>query len=126
MHAPLHVFLEEEFLLLLLFSLVLPVAIYAFLFRRASISRYSVIGFAVALIAMAGIDVYLLQTLAELSKQTPSALDDRLFTSAISVAMYVLPAVFAGIGVNLLSHLLIDHLHRAESRHDREERQRPS
>lgn len=122
MQAPLHVFLEAEFLVLVLCSLVLPGAIYWFLFRRDSISRLSVLGFAVVLIVLAGIDVYLLQALAGISDRTPSVLDDRLFLSSISVALYILPAVFAGIGVNLLSHLLVDHLHRAESRHDREAR----
>ena len=79
-------------------------------------------GFAAVLIVMAGIDVYLLQALADLSRSTPNTLDDRLFLSGISIALYLLPAVFAGIGINLLSHILIDHLHRAEARHDREER----
>ena len=122
MNTPSHVFLEQEFLALVTFSLILPVAIYWFLFKRASISRFAVMGFAAVLIVMAGIDVYLLQALADLSRSTPNTLDDRLFLSGISIALYLLPAVFAGIGINLLSHILIDHLHRAEARHDREER----
>jgi uncharacterized metal-binding protein len=122
MHAPNHVFLELEFFALVVFSFVLPVGIYWFLFKRASISRYAVMGLATLLITIAGIDVFLLQTLAELSKATSNSLDDRIFASELSIALYLLPAVFAGIGVNLLSHVLIDHLHRAESRHDRQER----
>lgn len=124
MNAPGHVFLEFEFIALVLFSLVLPVAIYFFLFRRASISRCGVMALALALIGIAGVDVYLLQVLADISHSTPSLLDDRLFSSEVSIALYLLPAVFAGLGVNLLSHLLIDHLHRAETRHDREELRR--
>jgi hypothetical protein len=122
MNPPLHVFLELEFLGLVLFSLILPTALYWFLFQRQSISRYSVIALAVLLILMAGIDVVLLQTLAEQSRATPSTLDDKIFTSAMAVALYLFPAIYAGIGVNLLSHILIDHLHRAESRHDKDER----
>ena len=118
---PEHIFLETEFFALIFFSLILPIGIYSFLFRRPMISRVAVIGFAVLLIGMSGIDVYLLQVLSDLSKRTPTMLDDRLFTSGVSIALYILPAVFAGIGVNLLSHVLIDHLHRAESRFEKSE-----
>jgi hypothetical protein len=117
-----HIFLEVEFFALIALSLIVPVAIYWFLLRRESISRLSVIGLSLTLIAISGVDVYLLQTLSDMSKATPSVLDDQLFTSGLSIALYILPAVFAGLGVNLLSHVLIDHLHRAESRHDREAR----
>jgi hypothetical protein len=120
---PNHVFLELKFFALVLFSLVLPTLLYVFLYRRRSISRVAVILFAVALIAIAGIDVALLRALAELARSTPGTFDDWVFSSEISAALYVMPAVFAGIGVNLLSHVLIDHLHHAESRHDREGRQ---
>ena len=124
MNTPNHVFLEIEFLALVLFSIVLPIGIYWFLYQRASIARLSVIGFSVLLIAISGIDVFLLQTIAELSKLTTDNFDNRIFASELSIALYLLPAVFAGIAVNLLSHVLIDHLHRAESRHDREEQKR--
>jgi hypothetical protein len=121
-----HVFLETEFFALIAFSLILPAGIYVFLLRLTSISRLAVIGLAIVLVALAGIDVYLLQTLGDMAKATPNTIDDRLFTSGLSIALYLLPAVFAGLGVNLLSHVLIDHLHRAESRHDRDERERTS
>jgi uncharacterized metal-binding protein len=111
-----------EFFALIAFSLIFPCAIYWFLLKRTSISRYSVIGLAILLIAMAGIDVYLLQTLSDMTKATPSKFDDQLFASGLSIALYILPAVFAGLGVNLLSHVLIDHLHKAETRHAREAR----
>ena len=124
MVAPNHVFLEIEFFLLVAFSFVLPVAIYGFLLKRASISRYAVIALTIVLIAIAGIDLYLLQFLADAAKRTPSAVDDWLFLSQFSIALYLIPAVFAGLGVNLLSHILIDHLHRAESRYDRASRER--
>lgn len=119
-NLPQHAFFESEFLALVVFSLILPVAIYGFLFKRASISRHSVIALSVTLIILAGIDVCLLQRLSDLSKTSPSMANDSLFTSGLSIALYLLPAVFAGIGINLLSHILIDHLHRAESRHEKE------
>lgn len=78
--------------------------------------------FALLLVGLAGLDVFLLQMLADLSKQTPGTLDNLVFASGISLALYGLPAVFGGIGVNLLSHTLIDHLHRAESQFDRSAR----
>lgn len=119
MTAPQHVFLELEFFLLIIFSLILPVGIYWFLLRRFSISRFSVVAIAIVLIMISGIDVYLLQVLSTISRATTSSIDDQLFASELSVALYLLPAVFAGVAINLLSHVLIDHLHRAESRHDR-------
>lgn len=79
----------------------LPVGIYWFLFQRAAISRFAVLGPALALIAMAGVDVLLLQSLADISKKTPSVWDDTLFFSGVSVALYLLPVVLAGIGVNI-------------------------
>ena len=88
MVAPNHVFLEIEFFLLVAFSFVLPVAIYGFLLKRASISRYAVIALAIVLIAIAGIDLYLLQFLADAAKRTPSAVrDDWLFLSQFSIAL---------------------------------------
>jgi hypothetical protein len=45
-----------------------------------------------------------------------------IFSSELSMALYLLPAVFAGIGVNLLSHVLIGHLNEAEQKFDQEHR----
>lgn len=120
MQVPEHVLLESEFFLLIILSLVAPVVIFIYLYRRTAISRFSVIAYAWGLIAIAAIDFYLLQSLAEQAKATVSGVDDGLFSSGLSVALYVLPAVFAGIGVNLLSHILIDHLHKAEARYSHE------
>ena len=122
MPLPDHVFLEGEFIALVFSSVVIPAGTYSFLYTRKSISRLSVICFALLLVGLAGLDVFLLQMLADLSKQTPGTLDNLVFASGISLALYGLPAVFGGIGVNLLSHTLIDHLHRAESQFDRSAR----
>lgn len=112
------VFLKIEFFLLVIFSLVLPVAIYTFLLLRNAISRRTVFALALLLIALSGIDLVLLRRLQEMALQSLSTLDDSIFVSELSLALYLLPAVFAGIGTNLLSHALIAHLTEAERRSD--------
>ena len=114
------VFVELRFWLLVVFSLVLPAGIYAALLRTRAISRLAVLGFGIALVLIAGVDVYLLQSMAALARQTLSAADDAVFASEVSIALYVLPAVFGGIGVNLISHVLLHHLTEAEPRFERE------
>ena len=114
------VFFEFRFWLLVAFSLVLPVAIYVVLLATRSISRPAVLAFGVVLVLMAGVDVYLLQTLKSLAHASPALADDSLFNTYMSTALYVLPAVFGGIGVNLISHVLLRHLAEAEERFDRE------
>ena len=114
------VFVELRFWLLVVFSLVVPAGIYVALLATRSISRLAVLWFGVALVLIAGVDVYLLQTLAALAHTTTSLTDDIVFTSELTVALYVLPLVFGGIGVNLISHVLLRHLTEAERRFDRE------
>ena len=114
------VFVELRFWLLVVFSRVLPVGIYALLLVTQSISRLSVMGFGIALVLIAGVDVYLLQTLASVAKNSPSLADDAVFVSELSLALYLLPVVYGGIGVNLISHVLLRHLTEAEKRFDRE------
>lgn len=89
---------------------------------RRAISRKVVLLFGVILITISGINVVLLQSLSERAPKTPSLFDDRVFTSELSVALYLLPIIFAGIGVNILSHILISHLSDAERQFDREHR----
>ena len=116
----LSVFVEVRFWLLVIFSLVLPAGIYGVLLRSRSISSLAVLVFGVALVLIAGVDVYLLQSLSSLAKTSPSLADDALFVSELSIALYVLPVVFGGIGVNLISHVLLRHLTEAEKRCERE------
>lgn len=78
--------------------------------------------FAVTLVVISGINVFLLQRLAEMAKLSPSLLDNKFFASEISVALYLLPAIFAGIGVNMMPHILMSHLVEAEKRFDCEHR----
>ncbi|MDP3230669.1 MAG: hypothetical protein Q8N13_22210 [Acidovorax sp.] len=114
------VFVELRFWLLVAFSLVLPAGIYGLLLVTRSISRTAVLGFGIALVLIAGVDLYLLQSLATVAKNTPSLADDAVFISELSIALYILPVVFGGIGVNLISHVLLRHLTEAEKRFDRE------
>lgn len=116
----LSVFVELRFWVLIVFSVVLPAGIYAALLRTRAISRMAVLGFGVALVLIAGVDVYLLQSLTSVAKITPSLADDAVFRSELSIALYVLPVVFGGIGVNLISHILLQHLSEAETQFDKE------
>lgn len=116
----LSVFVELRFWVLVVFSVVLPAGIYGLLLATRSISRVAVLGFGVALVLISGVDVYLLQSLAAVAKSTPSLADDAVFISELSIALYILPVLFGGIGVNLISHVLLRHLTEAEKRFDRE------
>jgi hypothetical protein len=113
-------FAEIEFSLLIIFSIILPVGIYSYMMWKKAISRRSVLGFGVLLIAIAGISIYLLQRLNVIAKTSPSLLDDRIFASEVSIALYLLPLLFAGIGINLISDTLIRHLDDAERKYDQE------
>lgn len=119
---PISAFLELEFLLLVFFSLVTPLAVYAYLYRKKSIARVTVLSFSVCLILMSGLDLALLSRLREVALHSISSLDDAIFVGELRLALYLLPAVFAGTGINLLSHSLIAHLTKAETRHDAEQR----
>ena len=112
------VIVKLEFFLWVLFSIVLPVGIYGYMLWKKIISRMSVLAFGVSLILISGVTVYLLQRLNELVKLSPALFDDRIFASETSVALYLLPVIFAGIGVNVISHVLISHLIGAERAFD--------
>ena len=99
----LSVFMAVRFWLLVVFSVVLP----------------AVLGFGIALVLISGVDVYLLQSLAALAKATLSVVDDGVFLSELSIALYALPLMLGGIGVNLISHVLLRHLEHAEKRFER-------
>lgn len=113
-------FVEAKFWLLVSISVLLPVVIYGVMLAKRAISRRTVLLFGVLLVFFAGVDVYFLQILASSSRETPSVLDDAIFNSELSVALYLLPALFAGVGINVISHILISHLSEAEARFKRE------
>ena len=110
------VFVEVQFWLLVLFSIVVPVLIYAGLLKRRNISRNTVLVFGMVLLLISGVDIYLLQVLSKMAKTSVSHWDNSVFLSELSMALYLLPLTYGGIGVNLISHVLIRHLSRAERR----------
>jgi len=113
------VFLEKEFVLLVAFSLLFPALIYGSMWVGRAISRSTVLVFGLLLIALSGLDIYLLQSLDNMAKLSSSAFDDKIFSSEISIALYLLPAFFAGTGINVASHILINHLIEAEKNFDK-------
>ena len=122
MHHGTSVFLEARFWFLMLGSVVLPFGIYAVLMLKRAISRSTVLLLGFALISIAGFDVYVLQKLSQAAMRSSSPLDDALFASEVSVALYLLPALFAGLGINVISHVLTRHLDAAERRFAEEQR----
>ena len=110
------VFVEIQFWLLVLFSIIVPVAIYYGLLKRRNISRNTVLLFGVVLLLISGVDIYLLQVLSKMAKTSLSHWDNSVFLSELSIALYLLPITYGGIGVNLISHVLIRHSSRAERR----------
>jgi hypothetical protein len=110
------VFVELQFWLLVLFSIVVPGIIVWICLTVAEVSRNTVLVLGVILTGIAGFDFYLLQALARMARVTPSLTDDRIFDSEITLGLYILPALLAGIGINLTSHVLIQHLTDAQKR----------
>src|SRR3984957_5982150 len=116
------VFVELKFWLLVLFSLVAPVImVWVCLTVRAG-SRQTVLVIGLLLVGIAGYDFFLLQVLARAALKAPSLADDALFDSEITVGLYVLPALLAAIGINVPSHVLIQHLTDAQRRFAQTER----
>ena len=111
-------FFRLEFFLLLMFSFLIPSAIYLTMMIKHSISRMAVLLFGVTLLLLAGVDVVLLHHLENETRHTAILFEDKIFTSELSLALYLLPLVSAGIGINIVSHLLIRHLTEAERNFD--------
>jgi hypothetical protein len=108
------VFVELKFWMLVCLSLLSPAMIYWFLLRKQAIMRSTVALLGLCLVAIAAFDIYLLQGLALVARHALPGLDDAVFASEVSVALYALPICFGGIGVNVISHVLISHLAEAE------------
>lgn len=114
------VFAELSFWIMVVVSVVLPFSIYGALLAKQAISRAAVLALGFTLVAIAGVDVYFLRHWAALAASTPSAADDALFVSEVSFALYLFPLMFGGIGVNVISHILVRHLVGAERRFARD------
>ncbi|WP_431274601.1 hypothetical protein ACQ858_21765 [Variovorax ureilyticus] len=120
MHVSYSVFTETRFWVMVAVSVVLPFSIYGVLIAKRAISRFTVLVLGFTLVAIAGIDVFFLQRLATLANATPSLADNVFFVSEVRVALYLLPALFAGLGINVISHVLTTHLTAAEKRFNEE------
>ena len=112
------IFLQLEFFLLVAFSVVVPAVIFRVMLVKRTISRTAVLLLGLVLIAVAGIDVTLLRLLATKAAIAGTMINYNVFASEVSLGLYLLPALFAGIGINLVSHVLIHHLGSAERRFD--------
>lgn len=114
------VFLQLEFYLLILFSLIFPAGIFGIMLIKKALSRTMVFLFGVSLVLMAGVDIILLRKLDLLASNALSGSQDKFFNSEMSVSLYLLPACLAGVGVNIISHILIRRLQEAEDQFDRD------
>jgi hypothetical protein len=110
------VFVEFQFWLLVLFSFVVPGIIVWVCLTVRAVSRNTVLALGLLLVVIAGFDFYLLQALARMARLTPSLADDAVFDSEVTVGLYVLPALLAGVGINVTSHVLVQHLTDAQKR----------
>ena len=110
------VFVEFQFWLLVVFSFVVPGIIVWLCLTVRAVSRNTVLALGLLLVAVAGFDFYLLQALARMARLTPSLADDAIFDSEVTVGLYVLPALLAGVGINVTSHVLVQHLTDAQKR----------
>lgn len=110
------VFTQLRFWALVLFSVVLPAAIFVTLFVRREFSKAAVLVFGLLLIVLAGVDLLLLHALSVAARATPSLADDVVFASELSIALYILPAAFGTFGVNMVSHVLMHYLKQKEQR----------
>jgi glucan phosphoethanolaminetransferase (alkaline phosphatase superfamily) len=118
--APSSLYLESEFWILVVASMLAPVCVFTWLVRKRKISRLTVTMIAIALLMLSGIDAIALQRLSAKAKATPGLGDDRVFASEFSLALYLVPLITAGLGINLLSHVLNRHLIIAELEYDLE------
>ena len=64
------IFIEGDFFALIIFSILLPMGIYIYMIWKKSISRTTVLLLGIILIAISGIDVFLLQRLPAMAKTT--------------------------------------------------------
>lgn len=103
-------FLELEFWALLLCSTFLPAVLLIWMTWKRVLSKYIIISIGFFLIFLAGIDAFLLGLLSVEAEATKSILDDKIFHSELSIALYIVPLVLAKIGVSLITHVLCNHI----------------
>jgi hypothetical protein len=110
------VFTQVRFWVLVLCSLVCPAAIFVTLFVRREFSKKAVLAFGLLLILLAGVDIFVLRALSLEAQATPSLADDIVFSSELSIALYIIPAAFGTFGLNMVSHVLMHYLKQKEAR----------
>ncbi len=104
------IYLEYEFWGLLACTIILPAGIILWLMWKRTFRRTTLSMVGILLVILSGLDAIFLQRLQTKAKATLDLLDDRIFVSEISIALYIIPLILAGIGVNLASHVLVEHL----------------
>jgi hypothetical protein len=104
------IYFEGEFWSLVVTALLLPGGIFSWLIRKRRVSWKVATVLSIILIVLGGIVAVLLQMLATRVKATPEIGDDMIFASEFSIALYILPLLLAGIGMNLLTRVLNDHV----------------
>ncbi|MGJ7501947.1 hypothetical protein ACSFBF_16445 [Variovorax sp. ZT5P49] len=112
------IFTQVRFWVLVLCSLVCPAAIFVTLFVRREFSKKAVLAFGLLLIVLAGVDIFVLRALSLKVQATPSLADDIVFSSELSIALYIIPAAFGTFGLNMVSHVLMHYLKQKEARFD--------
>jgi hypothetical protein len=70
----------------------------------------------ITLVAIAGFDVIFLHHTAVAARAALSPAQDIVFGSEISFALYLFPLMFGGIGVNIVSHVMVSRLISADQR----------
>jgi hypothetical protein len=113
------IYLEFEFWGLVGLSLLIPIGVFVWLIRKRKISRIAVSAVGASLVLMSGADFILLQRLAAKARMTPALWDDTVFVE-YSLAFYLLPLIMAGMGINLMSHILHEHVIIAELEYEKE------
>lgn len=102
--------MQLEFWGVLACSVILPACVFTWMTWKRSLSRVVITLIGFVLVGIAGADAIFLRLLSSKAKATSHILDDKLFASEISIALYIIPLVLAGIGVNLASHVLCNHI----------------
>ncbi|HYP84487.1 MAG TPA: hypothetical protein VES41_14085 [Variovorax sp.] len=110
------VFVEMRFWALIFMTVVVPLALYLLLRHRRAVSRVTVLMLGLALVAIAAVDVWLLHGLQNAAVHNASKLDDFL-DSEVTVGLYLIPALFGGVGIDLVSTIIRQHLLHMERRH---------
>lgn len=107
---------ELRFWALIVLSLAVPVGLYALLRKRRAISPGTTLLLGVTLVTVAAVDTGLLHSLASGAASTVTRLDD-VFASEMAIGLYLVPALFGGVGIDLISTVLRNHLQAAEHRY---------